>query len=313
MAKTILSAFAANGKLSFANGNGKNYMYSLISTKNANGGYYNASQGLKNRRIDQKLEDAIVDAIKSGKFRKDAKALHDLGELFEQVEKWPWPDLMSAAVRERGVDLEPEAAKTYFNKLALVVDKTHSTDYLRRELEKPQKANRMMGTSFQKFIDGSSVLRDAGFVFTDKVNIFKDSPKAVFIGSDAARQSLLEELYGTKTQKGFDFLAKIEDKAHKRTIVVAAEAKYISDVGGGQILQLQDALRFASLGKKRKPASARIRLYTVAVLDGIVYSQTNSFYKKVKQAKKDGLLISSIVCFESLLLDLASMAEPRKA
>ena len=97
------------------------------------------------------------------------------------------------------------------------------------------------------------------------------------------------DFLGFKRNKGIDFLAKFNGK------YAAGEAKFLTDFGGHQNAQLDDAL--SSLHSFRK---SEIHVIPIAVLDGVLYLKNRGkMYEYLNRHPKDNIM-SALVLREFL-------------
>lgn len=95
--------------------------------------------------------------------------------------------------------------------------------------------------------------------YSDFVNTSFD---AILDGSDTQLQSYAQENLGYAGSKGLDLVARMNGK------YIVGEAKFITDFGGHQNAQFQDAVNlFVENG---------VLAVKVAVLDGVLYLRNNS-------------------------------------
>lgn len=106
---------------------------------------------------------------------------------------------------------------------------------------------------------------------------FETSKGIVFLqGSNGELMNYANERLGCDLDKGPDFLAKV------RNNYVIGEAKFLTDCGGGQYNQFEDALRLLR-GNKGKAIK-------IAVLDGVVWIKDRTkMYRTVIQLEKTAL------------------------
>jgi len=124
-------------------------------------------------------------------------------------------------------------------------------------LEEPKEFNRQIGTLFGKWI------RKIGHQMLDWDELKIHFGGIAFLrGGDALLKDFANKELGCDLDKGPDFIAKA-----KGTYIVG-EAKFLTDYGGHQNAQFEDALRLL-----KNSAGRAIR---IAVLDGVVWIQNGS-------------------------------------
>jgi len=143
---------------------------------------------------------------------------------------------------------------------------------------KPKSPSRQFGHSFKKW------LRTLDYPFLGE-NEFKEYDGIAFLdGSDKKlKKFAIEKLKVRNLRKGIDFILKIKNK------FVLGEAKFLTDYGGTQNNQFNDAINVAKIKKDK--------IIGVAVLDGIVWFESNAYmHKTIKQI--DGIALSALLLNE---------------
>ena len=143
-------------------------------------------------------------------------------------------------------------------------------DAMIESIEEPKEFNRQIGTLFKRWLPkiGYPILAIEDFEAYDKT--------AFLQGSDAQLKDFANTILGCGLDKGPDFLAKVG----KRYVI--GEAKFLTDYGGHQNAQFEDALRLLR-GKKGKAIK-------IAVLDGVVWiKDSTKMYRTVRQLEEVAL------------------------
>ncbi|MBO8438841.1 MAG: restriction endonuclease [Bacteroidetes bacterium] len=150
----------------------------------------------------------------------------------------------------------------------------------------PKETNRQMGPLFRRWIK-SGVLG----LFPVSEEIFDSNNKnAILDGSDANLLDYATRKLGYKRDKGVDLIARFNGK------YIIGEAKFISDEGGHQNAQFNDAISTISTNSKTG-------VIKIGIMDGVIYirpkrgSGTNK-YKKITE--KDLPIMSALVLREFL-------------
>lgn len=118
-------------------------------------------------------------------------------------------------------------------------------------IEEPKEFNRQIGTLFKKW------LPKIGYPILPEPEFENHKGVAFLQGSNGQLKDFANRKLGCNLDKGPDFLAKA------RNVHVIGEAKFLTDYGGHQNAQFEDALR---LLRGKKGHAIRI-----AVLDGVVW------------------------------------------
>jgi len=123
---------------------------------------------------------------------------------------------------------------------------------------KPKSPSRQLGHSFKKW------LRDLDYPFLEEGEFKQCSDIAFLEGSDKKlKEFAIKELGIRELRKGIDFVLKKRDK------FVLGEAKFLTDYGGTQNNQFNDAISVAKIKKDN--------VIGIAVLDGIVWFKSNAY------------------------------------
>ncbi|HBF67317.1 MAG TPA: restriction endonuclease, partial [Candidatus Magasanikbacteria bacterium] len=119
------------------------------------------------------------------------------------------------------------------------------------------------------------------------VDFLKAKGNAILDASDNEMMAFAKEYLGYKHNKGPDFVGRFNGK------YVIGEAKFLTDFGGHQNAQFNDAI--ATVKAKGVKAT------TVAILDGVLYIKgKNKMYKNINGKLKNENIISVLVLREFL-------------
>ena len=121
----------------------------------------------------------------------------------------------------------------------------------------PKETNRQMGSLFKNWI-ARDVLGVPIFSSPDDFLAMNDD--CVLNSSDAVMQEFSLKFLGFKRNKGIDFLAKFNGK------YIAGEAKFLTDFGGHQNAQFDDAV--SSLHSFK---TSKFEVIPIAIIDGVIY------------------------------------------
>jgi len=139
----------------------------------------------------------------------------------------------------------------------------------------PKSPTRQLGHSFKKWLDTISI----PFINENEFMEYKDT--AFLKGSDTKlKKFAIEELGVRNLQKGIDFVLKIKDK------FFLGEAKFLSDYGGAQNNQFNDAIEVAKIKEDKVTG--------IAVLDGIVWFESNNYMHRTI-ASLDDIALSALL------------------
>ena len=147
----------------------------------------------------------------------------------------------------------------------------------------PKETNRQIGPMFRNWINkkalGIKPIALEEFLSTDK--------DAILSASDAQMKDFAKQELGYEHPKGLDFLARFNSK------FIIGEAKFLTDFGGHQNAQFNDAIRTVE--------AERVNAIKIAILDGVLYIKgRNKMYKSITQSYKDYNIMSALVLREFL-------------
>lgn len=147
----------------------------------------------------------------------------------------------------------------------------------------PKETNRQIGPLFKRWI-----LKKSLGVEPLKIEEFiKAKENAVLDASDAGMMTFAREHLNYRHNKGLDFIGRFNGK------YVIGEAKFLTDFGGHQNAQFNDAI--ATIKAKN------VRAIKVAILDNVIYIKgKNKMYKEVAGKLKNENIMSALVLREFL-------------
>ncbi len=117
----------------------------------------------------------------------------------------------------------------------------------------PKETNRQIGPMFKEWVRKRTITSN---IVTDESAFIGATENAVFDGSDESCKNFAREHLGYQRDKGIDLLAKFNGQ------YVICETKFLTDVGGHQNAQFEDALSLLT---------TTVDAVKVAVLDGVLY------------------------------------------
>ena len=156
----------------------------------------------------------------------------------------------------------------------------------------PKETNRQIGPLFKNWIKAGNL---GVPVFTNAIDFVNTAQNAVFDGSDFAMESFARNQLGYNHPKGLDFIAKFNGK------YIIAEAKFLSDFGGHQNAQFNDAI--STMRADLSPTSKEV--VKIAILDGVLYIKgNNKMHKSITTQFGDNEVIISAVLLRDYLFSL---------
>lgn len=191
--------------------------------------------------------------------------------------KFPIDDPYIASLR-RHPDLlnkNPKTVKRIGEKL-LSID----IDTILELTTQPKSPSRQFGYSFKNW------LRTLQYPFLEEKKFIK-SNRAVFLeGSDEKlKQFAIKELSIKNLKKGIDFILKVKAE------FILGEAKFLTDYGGTQNNQFNDAIKIAKISKGN--------IMGIAVLDGIVWFESDAYMhrtiKRIRGSAISALLLNDFI------------------
>lgn len=160
-------------------------------------------------------------------------------------------------------------------------------DVLYERCSEPKETNRQIGPMFKEWIDKGSL--GIPIVGIDKFINSKDN--CVLSGSDKEMGDFATDYcgyeYAGTTTKGLDFIARFNNK------YVIGEAKFLTDFGGHQNAQFNDALNVLD-------SKVNENVVKIAILDGVLYIDNNRAKMHRTAVEKNNNIMSALVLNEFL-------------
>ena len=142
----------------------------------------------------------------------------------------------------------------------------------------PKETNRQIGPLFRRWVKKKSL----GIEPVELEAFSKSKGNAILDASDSQMKNFAKEHLNYKLNKGLDFVGRFNGK------YVIGEAKFLTDFGGHQNAQFNDA---TAIFKPRK-----IKATTIAILDGVLYIKSkNKMYKDLTTRFRNRNIVSSLV------------------
>jgi hypothetical protein len=156
-------------------------------------------------------------------------------------------------------------------------------DRIYERCSEPKETNRQIGPLFRRWLKSKSL-----GIEPVKVDRFVASTEnAILDAGDAELMSFAREHLNYTHTKGLDFVARFNRK------YVIGEAKFLTDFGGHQNAQFNDAISTLH--------TEGVRAIKVAILDGVLYIQgNNGMHRELTTTLKDEHIMSSLVLREFL-------------
>lgn len=156
-------------------------------------------------------------------------------------------------------------------------------DVIYARCSEPKETNRQIGPLFKRWLNKKSLgiepVKQSVFLATNN--------NAILNGSDTEMMAFAREHLNYRHDKGLDFIARFNGK------YVIGEAKFLTDFGGHQNAQFNDAIATVK--------SRGVKAITVAILDGVLYIKNNNkMFKAITDKLKEENIMSALVLREFL-------------
>jgi len=155
-------------------------------------------------------------------------------------------------------------------------------DKVYEKCSEPKETNRQIGPLFKNWLD-----KEVLGLKPVSLNKFKSNKENAILGaSDAVMSDFAKDELGYRHEKGLDFVARFNGK------YVIGEAKFLTDFGGHQNAQFNDAI---STVKQNVDAE------TIAILDGVLYIEgQNKMHRNLTNELGEYNIMSALVLREFL-------------
>lgn len=142
----------------------------------------------------------------------------------------------------------------------------------------PKETNRQIGPLFRRWINKKAL----GIQPVKSDKFLKAKGNAIMDGSDAEMMSFAKKYLNYKRNKGLDFIGRFNGK------YIIGEAKFLTDFGGHQNAQFNDAIATVKV--------RNVKAETIAILDGVLYIKSNNkMYKELTTKLKKYNIMSALV------------------
>lgn len=156
-------------------------------------------------------------------------------------------------------------------------------DKIFEKCSEPKETNRQIGPMFRSWLKRKSL----GIEPVALEEFLSNDKDAILDAGDAAMMSFAKEYLGYEHNKGLDFIARF----NKQYII--GEAKFLTDFGGHQNAQFNDAISTIQ--------TPNVNAIKIAILDGVLFIKGNGkMYKAITETYKDYNIMSALVLREFL-------------
>lgn len=147
----------------------------------------------------------------------------------------------------------------------------------------PKETNRQIGPMFRGWLRKKSL----GISPINLTDFLANDNDAILDASDSVMMKFARDNLGYQHNKGLDFLARFNHK------YIIGEAKFLTDFGGHQNAQFNDAISTID--------SKGVKAIKVAILDGVLYIKgKNKMYKTITTTYNSFNILSALVLREFL-------------
>ncbi|WP_048200733.1 restriction endonuclease [Methanobrevibacter sp. AbM4] len=252
-------------KLSIEYANQKSYLDDLFKV------YPTIPNGI--RDIDNKIWENIKTSFNNQNNKK-------LIENLLKLDLFPIKDSYIAYLRKdkTAIDRNPETIDRLAGRIYDM-----GIDEVYKQCTKPKETNRQIGPMFKEWVN-KGVLGKKPIEIDEFINTENN---AILSGSDQEMEEFAEDYcdyeYAGNTKKGLDFIARFNKK------YVIGEAKFLTDIGGHQNAQFNDALNVLDSNVSEKVTK-------IAILDGVLYikNERTKMYRTTVQ-KNDNIMSALIL------------------
>lgn len=167
-------------------------------------------------------------------------------------------------------------------------------DYVIDKATAPKETNRQIGPLFGDWIKRGSL---GGNYVDDEVAFLSSTENVIFGGNDDRKAAFARKYLGYNRNKGLDFLAKFNGK------YVLGEAKFLSDFGGSQNSDFEDA----ELTLRTELNLTSQEVIKIAIIDGVIYINSCAGQKMARKMRtnfSDDEVILSAVLLRDFLYSL---------
>lgn len=155
-------------------------------------------------------------------------------------------------------------------------------DEIFEKTTQPKETNRQIGPLFKNWVSSGKI----GVKITHNHDEFiKYNGNVILNTSDADMYSFASKHLGYNHSKGLDFIGKFNNK------YIVGEAKFLSDFGGHQNAQFNDAISTLTA-----LFNTENEVIPIAILDGVLYiNGNNKMYRSITEDYNNQVILSSVL------------------
>lgn len=155
-------------------------------------------------------------------------------------------------------------------------------DNIYEKCSEPKETNRQIGPLFRRWLNRGVL----GINPVPLEEFTSSNNNAILDAGDAQMMEFAKQNLNYKHDKGLDFVARFNGQ------YVVGEAKFLTDFGGHQNAQFNDAI---------STVKTNVDAVTIAVLDGVLYIEgRNKMYRNITEELNDYNIMSALVLREFL-------------
>jgi len=156
-------------------------------------------------------------------------------------------------------------------------------DKIYEKCSEPKETNRQIGPMFNRWLKRKTL----GLMPVPLKQFTETGDDAILDATDKEKQDYAKRKLNYNRDKGLDLVARFNGK------YVIGEAKFLTDFGGHQNTQFEDAMSTIK--------DTNINAIRIAILDGVLYIRGNKkMYKEISNPYKDYNIMSALVLREFL-------------
>ena len=234
--------------------------------------------------LRRELEPNLMNEIETAFQNRDNKLL--IKKLL-QLELFPIKDSYVAYLRRDPSSIERNPQT--INRIAgNIYDMGYDT--VIEKCTEPKETNRQIGPMFKYWLNKGTF----GVPVYKNISDFLQSPNenAVLNVSDAEMKNFAVEYFGYNREKGLDFLARFNGK------YIVGEAKFLTDFGGHQNAQFDDAV--STITSKFHSTKLNAEVVPIAIMDGVLYIKGSHKLYRYLENNEEQIIISSLLLREFL-------------
>ena len=223
------------------------------------------------------IDTAIWKDVEKAFNKKDNAAL--LEKLFK-LELFPIKDSYVAYLKRdrRAFERNPATVARLCGRLYEM-----GLDEIHLQSTEPKEANRKIGPLFRRWLHKKAL----GVMPVSPEKFLKRKGNAILDASDTEMAAFAKKHFGYKGSKGLDFIARFNGQ------YVFGEAKFLTDFGGHQNAQFNDAITTVK--------TKGVKAVPVAILDGVLYIKSrNKMCREIIGKYRKMNIMSALVLREFL-------------